>query len=286
MKNFSLIVFISCLICLSSFSLSKKSFRSSSKIQTKVKAKTKSNTSQVCLLSVSRHAFLTSLKIAAKDKGANNIWICAPNGANNVKFFKFGGLSAAIKGTAPTSCDMMAANINTELYVVSAKKLYFLSKNLDLNSYTWNEVSGATNVVDVTVDNNNLAYYINTAGAIFKVNGLVAGTKYSDTVYGADCRFEAKYASEDGFYLIKNDKKLYNIDNKGAATLISDFGADDLCTDLAAGLYLAAYDGIYLMKSSVKAPVRVTTDLATSISCSNAIWFIGADGYVYQGTRR
>lgn len=284
MKNFPLAIFIFFLLCLNSCFLCKKAFRSTSKLRFKSKTKSQQN---ICLLTVARHAFLSSLKIAAKDKGSNNCWVCAPNGANNVKFYKFGGLSAAIKGTAPTSCDMMAANTNTELYVVSAKKLYFLSKNAaDLKSYTWNEVTGATNVVDVTVDNNNLTYYINSAGAIFKVNGLRAGDKYSDATYGADCRLEAKYASEDGFYLIKNDKSLYNVDNKGVATLISDIGVDDLCTDLAAGVYLAGFDGIYLMKSSVKMPVKVTSDLASSISCASFLWFIGADGFVYQGTRK
>jgi hypothetical protein len=249
--------------------------------------KTKSKTQQdICTLSVTRHAFLTSFKIAANSKGSDNIWVCAPNGNNSVRFFKFGGLSASIKGTAPKSCDNMAATTNTELYVVSEKKIFFLSRNSDQQSFTWSEVSGVVNPVDVAVDNTNRAFFIDSAGTIFNLNGLRAGNKYFDKKYGENCRIESKFSSENGFYLIKNDKLLYDINDKGEESLISDIGFDDLCVDLNAGLYLTGFNGIYLMKSRVKFPVKVTNDIATSISCGQLLWFIGADGFVYQGTRK
>jgi hypothetical protein len=285
MKNFALCFFVFFLLCLNSYSLSKKSFRSTNKSQ--LKSKSKSKTKQnVCLLTVTRHAFLTSTKVAAKEKGTNNIWICAPGKDKEIKFYKFGGLSSSIKGTAPTTCTMMAANTNTELYVVSEKKLFFLSRNGDEQSYLWNEISGASNVVDVTVDNNNLGYFIDTSGVIFRINGLKAGDKLSDKTYGDECKLEAKFDSRDGFYIVKKDKTLIDVDSNGDSTLVTSIGVEDLCTDLNSGVYLAAYDGIYLMKSSVKTPIKVTNDLASSISCGSLLWFIGADGFVYQGVRK
>lgn len=285
MKNSSLILFLSCL-CLFFTSIlssqkkrSHKSFRSSNKIRSQTKVKQ----SFPYRLNFNIHAYLTSNLIASRNQ---YVWVCVKSGST-VKFYSNPNYSAALSGTAPTDCSALAVNSVGELYVVAGKKLFLLARQQTQttpNSYIWKEIAKIEDAQDVSVDNSDNAYYINTSGEIYTLAGKALGSRFAaKKSYGKNCKLEGSSDKGETVYVVNEKRELIKVSNSNTETVIfTEVGVDDLCIDKNTNLYFASDEGIY-MKRPDTLPILATYDKSLSLGCGDSIWSIGLDNYIYSG---